>query len=221
MDGWFFEEERVFGHLRARTTASTCTRARGRWSVRATASRRHRAAKLLFDDRVGDLASTCRAPTSARRVSPAEKRTPCPYKGEATYWPAARHPPGRRLGATRRRCPRRSRSALHLYSTAKASRSRWTSRRSASRWPARPRWSVSRRRSVPGLGLGRVLGEDAVERAPGLGEHLARLGPPDGRVAGRRAICMTADADLAPRCLERSSNMPSPTLSADGRPTAP
>ncbi len=88
MDGWFIEEERVFAHLRdpyhrvdvhessrpvevrrgrqliARSSAPSCCSRPG-WATRVYVPRADIAAGVL---------------------SQAEKRTECPYKGEATYW---------------------------------------------------------------------------------------------------------------------------------------
>ena len=54
-----------------------------------------------------------RADVAAGALAPAEKRTVCPYKGEASYWSVAGIEPTPR-GATRRRCPTRCEVQGHV-----------------------------------------------------------------------------------------------------------
>ena len=86
-DEWWVEDERVAGHLRDpfhRIDVLPSSR-----HVRITAEGETLAetdrAKLLFETGLPPRAYVPRADVSAA-IEPAEKRTICPYKGEARYW---------------------------------------------------------------------------------------------------------------------------------------
>ena len=90
-DAWFVEEEPVLGHLRDpyhRVDVHESSRPVTVTAGGVVVARTERP-KLLFETGLA-RGSTCRAPTSPRaRSRAAEKRTVCPYKGEATYWSVA------------------------------------------------------------------------------------------------------------------------------------
>jgi len=87
-DSWFVEDERVFGHLRDPYhrvdvfEASRPVRVTAGGEVIAESSR----AKLLFETGLPPMAYVPGADIAAGALAPAEKKTVCPYKGEASYW---------------------------------------------------------------------------------------------------------------------------------------
>jgi uncharacterized protein (DUF427 family) len=88
MDGWFVEEEPVYGRLRDpyhrvdvhESSRPVTVRANGRVIARSERP------KLLFETGLDTRVYVPRADVAAAALKPAEKRTVCPYKGEATYW---------------------------------------------------------------------------------------------------------------------------------------
>jgi uncharacterized protein (DUF427 family) len=87
-DAWFIEDERVYGHLRDPYhrvdvfEASRTVRVRAGGTLIAQSGR----AKLLFETGLAPRVYVPGADVAAGTLSPAAKRTVCPYKGEATYW---------------------------------------------------------------------------------------------------------------------------------------
>ena len=87
-DAWFVEDERVFGRLRdpyhrvdvAETSRPVRVTADGRTIAESTR------AKLLFETGVAPRVYVPGADVVAGVLTPSEKRTVCPYKGEASYW---------------------------------------------------------------------------------------------------------------------------------------
>ena len=87
-DAWFVEDERVFGKLRDpyhRVDVFESSR-----PVTVTAGgeviARSDRAKLLFETGLPPVAYLPGADVEAGALAPADKRTTCPYKGEAHYW---------------------------------------------------------------------------------------------------------------------------------------
>lgn len=88
MDAWFVEEEAVFGHLRDpyhrvdvyESSRPVVVRVDGRVVARSDRP------KLLFETGLKTRVYVPRADVAAGALRPAEKRTICPYKGQATYW---------------------------------------------------------------------------------------------------------------------------------------
>jgi len=87
-DAWFVEDERVFGKLRDpyhRVDVFESSR-----PVTVTAGReviaRSERAKLLFETGLPAVAYVPGADVEAGALAPSDKRTGCPYKGEARYW---------------------------------------------------------------------------------------------------------------------------------------
>ena len=87
-DAWFCEDERLFGHLRDPYhrvdvfEASRPVRVRVGGTVVADTAR----AKLLYETGLPVRAYVPGADVAPGTLSPAERRTVCPYKGKATYW---------------------------------------------------------------------------------------------------------------------------------------
>jgi uncharacterized protein (DUF427 family) len=87
-DGWFVEEEPVFSHLRDpfhrvdvhESSRPVTVTVGGRVIARSARP------KLLFETGLPMRVYVPRADVVAGVLAPAEKRTTCPYKGEATYW---------------------------------------------------------------------------------------------------------------------------------------
>jgi uncharacterized protein (DUF427 family) len=87
-DAWFVEDERVFGGLRdpyhrvdvAETSRAVRITAGGETIAESTR------AKLLFETGLAPRVYVPGADVVPGLLSPASKRTICPYKGEATYW---------------------------------------------------------------------------------------------------------------------------------------
>ena len=85
---WFVEEERVLGHLRDpfhrvdvhESSRPVTVTARGRVIARSVRP------KLLFETGLPMRVYVPRADVVPGVLAPAEKRTICPYKGEASYW---------------------------------------------------------------------------------------------------------------------------------------
>jgi uncharacterized protein (DUF427 family) len=90
-DAWFCEDERLFGHLRDPYhrvdvfEASRPVRVRVGDTVVAESTR----AKLLYETGLPVRAYLPGADVVPGVLSPAAKRTVCPYKGEARYWDVA------------------------------------------------------------------------------------------------------------------------------------
>jgi uncharacterized protein (DUF427 family) len=88
MDAWFVEEEPVFGHLRDpyhrvdvhESSRPVTVTAGGRVIARSERP------KLLFETSLDTRVYIPRADVVAGALTPSEKRTVCPYKGQATYW---------------------------------------------------------------------------------------------------------------------------------------
>ena len=87
-DAWFVEDERVFYKLRDpyhRVDVFESSR-----PVTVTAGgeviARSDRAKLLFETGLPAIAYIPGADVEAGVLTPSDKRTRCPYKGEATYW---------------------------------------------------------------------------------------------------------------------------------------
>jgi uncharacterized protein (DUF427 family) len=91
LDAWYEEDEQVFGHLRDpyhrvdvhESSRPVTVRANGR--VIAHTER----PKLLFETGLQTRVYVPRADVAAGALTRAEKRTVCPYKGEASYWSLA------------------------------------------------------------------------------------------------------------------------------------
>ena len=87
-DAWFIEDERVFGRLRDPYhrvdvfEASRPVRVRAGGTMIAQSDR----AKLLFETGLAPRVYVPGADILPGVLTPASKRTVCPYKGEATYW---------------------------------------------------------------------------------------------------------------------------------------
>jgi uncharacterized protein (DUF427 family) len=88
MDGWFVEEEPVFGHLRDPYHRVDVHESSRPVTVRANGNvvARSQRPKLLFETGLPTRVYIPRADVTAGALSRAEKRTVCGYKGEATYW---------------------------------------------------------------------------------------------------------------------------------------
>ena len=133
-DAWFVEDERVFGKLRDpyhRVDVFESSR-----PVTVTAGgeviARSDRAKLLFETGLPAGRVRARRRRRGRRAHPAEKRTTCPYKGEARYWDVS----GIADGAWSYETPlseAAGRGAPPRVLPARASRSRSTSPPTASR----------------------------------------------------------------------------------------
>jgi uncharacterized protein (DUF427 family) len=88
MESWFIEEEPVFAHLRDpyhrvdvhESSRPVVVRAGGEEIARSQRP------KLLFETSLAMRVYVPRADVAAGVLVQAEKRTQCPYKGEATYW---------------------------------------------------------------------------------------------------------------------------------------
>jgi uncharacterized protein (DUF427 family) len=90
-DAWYVEEERVFAHLRDpyhRVDVLETSR-RARVSVNGTVVARTDRAKLLYETSLPVRVYVPPADIAPGALAPSEKRTRCPYKGEATYWSVA------------------------------------------------------------------------------------------------------------------------------------
>jgi len=87
-DAWFVEDERVFAHLRDPyhrvDVLETARSARVRVGGQLVAETDR--AKLLFETSLPVRVYIPSADVVAGALVPAEQRTQCPYKGEATYW---------------------------------------------------------------------------------------------------------------------------------------
>lgn len=91
MSAWFVEEEPVYGYLRDpyhrvdvhESSRPVVVRADGREIARSQRP------KLLFETGLATRVYVPRADVAAAALERAEKRTVCPYKGEATYWRVA------------------------------------------------------------------------------------------------------------------------------------
>jgi uncharacterized protein (DUF427 family) len=91
MDGWFVEEEPVYSALKDpyhrvdvhESSRPVVVRAGGREIARSQRP------KLLFETGLAARVYVPRADIAATALERAEKRTVCPYKGEATYWRVA------------------------------------------------------------------------------------------------------------------------------------
>jgi uncharacterized protein (DUF427 family) len=87
-DAWFVEDERVFGGLRDpyhRVDVVETSRPVRITSGGETIAESTRA-KLLFETGLAPRVYVPGADVVPGLLAPAEKRTICPYKGEATYW---------------------------------------------------------------------------------------------------------------------------------------
>ena len=87
-DAWFVEDEQVFGRLRDpyhRVDVVETSR-RVRVTLDGATIAESARVKLLFETGLAPRVYVPRADVVAGLLSPAEKRTTCPYKGEATYW---------------------------------------------------------------------------------------------------------------------------------------
>lgn len=85
---WFLEEERVFGHLRDpyhRVDVVEASRPATVTAAGATIASTPRA-KLLYETSLPLRVYVPAAAVQVGVLAPSEKRTLCPYKGEATYW---------------------------------------------------------------------------------------------------------------------------------------
>jgi uncharacterized protein (DUF427 family) len=88
VDGWLVEDEPVFAHLRDpfhrvdvhESAREVVVRAGGREIARTTRP------KLLFETGLARRVYVSRAEVAPGVLSVSDKRTRCPYKGEATYW---------------------------------------------------------------------------------------------------------------------------------------
>jgi uncharacterized protein (DUF427 family) len=88
VDGWLVEDEPVFSHLRDpfhrvdvhESARNVVVRAHGREIARTDR------VKLLFETGLPRRAYVSRADVAPGVLTVSEKRTRCPYKGEATYW---------------------------------------------------------------------------------------------------------------------------------------
>jgi len=87
-DAWFVEDERVFGRLRDpyhRVDVAETSRA-VRVSLGGETIAESTRAKLLFETGLPPRVYVPGADVVPGLLTRAEKRTVCPYKGEATYW---------------------------------------------------------------------------------------------------------------------------------------
>jgi len=88
VDAWFVEEERVYGHLRdpyhrvdvLESSRPVTVRVAGRVVARSERP------KLLFETGLPPRAYLPPADIVPDALAPTQKRTICPYKGEASYW---------------------------------------------------------------------------------------------------------------------------------------
>jgi uncharacterized protein (DUF427 family) len=88
VDAWFVEDERVYGHLRDpyhRVDVHETSRA-ARVRVGDTVIAETTRAKLLFETGLPARIYVPGADLAGGLLSPAPRRTVCPYKGEASYW---------------------------------------------------------------------------------------------------------------------------------------
>ena len=96
-DAWFVEDERVFGHLRDPYhrvdvfEASRPVRVTAGGELVAESAR----AKLLYETGLPPVVYVPGADIAAGALTPAEKRTVCPYKGQASFWHV--HAGGKRI----------------------------------------------------------------------------------------------------------------------------
>jgi len=87
-DAWFVEEERVYGRLRdpyhrvdvLESSRPVTVRVRGRVVARSERP------KLLFETGLPPRVYVPPSDVAPDALAPSEKRTVCPYKGEASYW---------------------------------------------------------------------------------------------------------------------------------------
>jgi uncharacterized protein (DUF427 family) len=88
MDGWFVEEERVFSHLKDPFHRVDVYESSRPVTVRAGGDviARSERPKLLLETGLAPRVYVPRADVAAGVLERAEKRTQCPYKGEAVYW---------------------------------------------------------------------------------------------------------------------------------------
>jgi len=88
---WFVEEEPVLGQLRDPFHRVDVHESSRPVTVRAngTVVARSERPKLLFETGLDPRVYVPRADVAAGVLAPAEKRTICPYKGQATYWSVA------------------------------------------------------------------------------------------------------------------------------------
>jgi uncharacterized protein (DUF427 family) len=88
VDAWFVEDERVFAHLRDPyhrvDVVETSRSARVRVDGEVVAETDH--AKLVFETSLPVHVYVPSADVAPGALAPSDKRTQCPYKGEATYW---------------------------------------------------------------------------------------------------------------------------------------
>ena len=87
-DAWFVEDERVFSHLRDpyhRVDVAETSR-RARVTVDGVVVAESSRAKLLTETGLAPRVYIPSADIRPDLLSRADKRTTCPYKGEATYW---------------------------------------------------------------------------------------------------------------------------------------
>jgi uncharacterized protein (DUF427 family) len=87
-DAWLIEDERVFGHLRDpyhRVDVHEASR-RARVTVDGVVVAETDRPKLLFETGIPVRVYVPSADVAPDALSRSEKRTICPYKGEATYW---------------------------------------------------------------------------------------------------------------------------------------
>jgi uncharacterized protein (DUF427 family) len=87
-DAWLVEEDRVFGHLRDpyhRVDVHEAAR-RARVRVGGVVVAETERPKLLFETGLAPRIYVPSSDIAPDALSRAEKRTVCPYKGEATYW---------------------------------------------------------------------------------------------------------------------------------------
>jgi uncharacterized protein (DUF427 family) len=87
-DAWLVEEERVFGHLRDpyhRVDVQETSR-RARVTIGGVVVAETDRAKLLTETGLAPRVYVPSADVRPDALARAEKRTICPYKGEATYW---------------------------------------------------------------------------------------------------------------------------------------
>jgi uncharacterized protein (DUF427 family) len=98
VDAWLVEDEPVFSHLRDpfhrvdvhESTRPVVVRAHGREIARTERP------KLLFETGLPRRIYVSRADVAPGVLAASDKRTRCPYKGEATYW--SLEADGRRIG---------------------------------------------------------------------------------------------------------------------------
>src|SRR5918911_3264450 len=87
-DAWFCEDERIFGHVRDpyhRVDVFEASRA-ARVLVHGAVVAESARTKLLFETGLPPRVYLPGADIAPGTLSPSDKRTVCPYKGEATYW---------------------------------------------------------------------------------------------------------------------------------------